>query len=399
MNGAETNKGEPPADTTNSTGSDRAANTAIEIATGLTFEDVEALRSDGAQQVRAEIAAKFASQFDRLNRGRVSKITADILKSFSNDRAKLVRRRFAEGIKSSRHLPAKVAARLARDEIDIASPILETSLCLEDREIEDIIKTMPESYSLAITGRKPLSEAQTDLLIEHKGTLRVVSRLIDNDEAALSEASLRWLHQWGESNPEVAQRLIRRPNLPFEMIHDYVVDLAEKLQWASLSTQTMTSVEAKRLSTRIRGPARPRCTPNGARFNQLQQNLKARADSGDLHPADLLAALRDGDVDLVECGFTILAATDLKRVRNLLYGSDKRGLIALCLKASFSTADYLAFRVALGLVELGAAERQSVLSYGEMAMQFATEQFEQFRAQPDQIDLWVPNPPDPAGPA
>jgi hypothetical protein len=96
---------------------------------------------------------------------------------------------------------------------------------------------------------------------------------------------------------------------------------------------------------------------------------------------------------MMECGFTILAELDLKRVRNLLYGSDKRGLIALCLRAGFSTADYLGFRVALGLAELAMVQHQSsqpTVSYDKLTMQYAQQQFEEIRARPGQIERWCP---------
>ena len=361
----------------------------VEIATGLTVEDIETLRANASEEARVQIAAKFAKQFDRLSRGKTRKLTVDLLELFSKDHAKQVRMWFATEIRDSLRLPPGIAARLARDDIDVAWSILDGSPVLEDRDLEDIIKTMPEPYSLAIAGRKPLSESLADLLIEHKGTVRVVTRLIDNDQAALSEKTLGWLQEWGRSNPEIERHLVRRPNLPFAMIQHYVADLADKLQWKTLETRTMTKAEAVRLQNQTVGFSRYRRPQGEERFCRILRNLQDRFAAGDLTPGDILLFLKDGDADSVEYGLAVLSRLEVRRVRNLLYGSDKRGLVALCLRANFATSEYLAFRMALGLAELGAASEQPVLTYDETTFKFAKEQYEQMRTNPSEIDVWL----------
>ena len=94
-------------------------------------------------------------------------------------------------------------------------------------------------------------------------------------------------------------------------------------------------------------------------------------------------------MDLVELSLVIIAQLDLRRVRNLLYGSDKRGLIALCLRTGFTTSEYLVFRMALGLVERGAAIDAPDVTYETITAQFAKAQFETMRNHPEQINAWI----------
>ena len=363
--------------------------TAVEIATGLTVDDIETLRANASEEARVQIAVKFARQFGRLSRGKTRKLTSDLLDHFSTDRAKQVRIWFATELSDSPHLPVDIAVRLARDDIDVAWPILDGSPVLDDEQIEDIIKTMPEPYSLAIAGRKPLSEPLVDLLIEHKGTVRVVTRLIDNERAVLSEPTLSWLADWGRSNPEIERHLVRRPNLPVALIQHYVADLADKLQWPSLETRTMTKFEALRLQNQTVGASRYRRPQSEDRFSGMRRELQDRFAAGDLEPHDILQFLKDGDADSVEYGLAVLSGIEPRRVRNLLYGSDKRGLVALCLRAKFAASEYLAFRMALGLTELCAASEQPVMSYDDATFKFAKEQFEQMRTSPAEIDIWL----------
>lgn len=363
----------------------------IELATGLSIADLEKLGADPSPDVRAEIAVKFAHEFDRLASEGVGKLIHDLLRMFTRDRERLVRKRFAHAIRESPYLPAPIAESLARDEIDIASSILRKSPTLDDGIIGDIVKTMPETYALVIADRRPLHEPVVDLLIEHKGTKRIVSRLLDNAEAELSEDVLWRLRQWGQSDPDIANRLRRRPNLPFAFINQNVVELTDRVHWSSLGERTMTRFEATQLQRRFEGKAGNRCSSKSDRFHRLHRALKDEFEKGMLNPSVLLAFLRNRDVDRLECGFSIVTGLDLRRVRNLLYGSDRRGLIALCLRADFSTADYLAFRMVLSLAELGTVREQPTQHYREKTMRFAGEQFEKMRGDRRELERWLPH--------
>lgn len=361
----------------------------IEMATGLSLDDIEALKADGSEEVRADIAVKFARQYNRLNRGKSRKLTDDLLQLFSRDASKKVRQRFAEEIGSSRHLTSDVAVLLARDDLDVATPILEAGLALSDTDLAEIIKDMPEAYALVIACRQPLSEAVTELLIEHKGTTKVISRLIDNDQAALSQATLDWIFEWGQSNPKISEHLKQRSNLPFEFTQKHVTALGEELKWDAIATQTMTKDEATQILGQISASARHQPPRGSRRLNQTLQSLRNRYEAGHLTPSDIIGFLRDRNVDLVEFSLAATTELDLKRIRYLLYGSDKRGLIALCLKAGFATSEYLVFRMALGLIELGAIVDKPDVTYEPLTAQFAQAQFDEMRARPEQINAWI----------
>ncbi|MGI9507726.1 MAG: DUF2336 domain-containing protein [Geminicoccaceae bacterium] len=364
---------------------------ALELATGLSITDMEALGAETSPDARSNIAIKLARHVHRQPKGPVDKLAIDLMGILSRDRDRHVRERFADAVKTNPRLPPSIAVRLARDDIDVAAPILRESQALDEAIIADIIKTKPEAHACVIADRRPLSETLVDLLIEYRGTLRVVARLLDNDQAALSEPVLLHLQEWGQVDPEIADRLRRRPNLPLAFINQGVADLADQVRWPSLGERTMSKFEATQLQGRFDGKVGHRCSLKGERFNRFYQALRREFESGQLKPSTLLAFLRDRDVDRLECGFAVMTGLELRWVRNLLHGSDRRGLIALCLKADFSTADYLAFRIAFGLAELGAIRDQAKQRYPDKNMEFAREQFEKMRAEPDQLLHWLPS--------
>jgi len=364
--------------------------TAIEIATGLSIADVETLSSNPPPELRADIAGKFIHAFDRLAQGPANSLTYDLLKVFAKDQESLVRMRVAEGLKASPHLPAAIAERLARDEIDVASPILLESPVLEDEVIADILETMPEIYALAVADRHGLSQLLSDVLIEQKGTKRVVSRLLDNDRAKLSDHALHSLRKWGRADPDIEDRLQKRPDLPFALVDQCVMELADKVRWPTIGKRTMTKSEATLLHGQFEGRNRNRSTAKGEDFQRLHRAIKTDFERGFLTPSKLLAFLRDRDIDRLECAFAVMTGFNIRWVRSLLYGSDRRGLIALCLKAKFNSVDYLAFRMALSLAEFGTARDRQQQRYSRKNMEFARDQFERMRADPLQLKPWSP---------
>ena len=364
--------------------------TSIEQVTGLSMGDIERLGADPSPDVRAEIAVRFAHAFDGRAQESISRPMGDLLEIFSRDREKDVRRRFAYAIRKSRYLSIDVAERLAKDEIDVAAPILRNSPVLNDDVIADIIRNKPEPYALAIADRRPLQEAMADLLVDLKGTRGVTARLLDNDEADLSEASLLALREWVRSDPDIKERLRRRPNLPFAFVDQSIAELAEMVHWPSLIQRTMTRSEATLLQDQVDGTTGYRCPSGSKRFDLLSQPLKDGFEKGTLDPPALLAFLRNRDINRLECGFSILTGLDLRTVRRLLYGSDRRGLVALCLKANFTTADYLAFRMVLTMAELGTIRDEPKQHYPEAYLRFAQEQFEKLRGDTRELQRWLP---------
>jgi uncharacterized protein (DUF2336 family) len=361
----------------------------IEMATGLTLDDVMLLESDASPDARAMIAAKFATQYDRLNRSRIQQLADDMLRLFARDASRTVRQRFAEAIKTSRRLDPAVALDLANDEIDIATPILEASPVLSDADLQRVILKNPEAYSLVIAGRPALGQATTDFLIEKKGTTRVVCRLLDNAEASLSDDALNWMFEWGKTDPEVSTRLKRRPDLPFEVTQKHVKALGEELNWQAVILNSMSRAEAALLMGQMTGSGRPQLMRSGRRLSQTLEHLQNRRQAGTLTPITIIGFLRDRSIDLVEVALAVLAAVDVRRVRNLLYGSDKRGLVALCLRTGFTTSEYLAFRMVLGMIEISAANQAPAITYDVSTARYAKAQFETMRKHPEQIAAWI----------
>jgi uncharacterized protein (DUF2336 family) len=361
----------------------------LELTTGLTIEDVEALKANPSDDLRAAIAVKFGRQFDRLSQGKAQGTSLAILDRLTKDRAKAVRLALAHTVAASSFLPEVIACRLIRDEIEIAWPVLEQSPVLPDSALIDAIRTRPPPYAFAIAGRQPLASVVADVLVVHEA-VDVVGRLVDNHEASLSAAAIDRVLELCQSDSDLEQRLARRPDLPYAVVERFVSRLGAELGWAPVSTRHMAKAEAQRMAAAVTGRAIERISSTSRRMTTLRRSLDQRFAAGDLRPTDILALLRDCEIDQAECGLAVLAGIEIREVRKLLYGIDKRGLVALCVRAGFTAPQYLALRVAIGLMEQGDREDVGQLHYQSETMAYAQAQFERMLANPDLLKPWFP---------
>lgn len=350
----------------------------------LSIADVDRLKNDRGLETRATFARKFGRHFDHLQEEHTQTLTRAILDLLLKDVEKRVRQALAEEVSTSDTLPREVALSLARDEIDIARPMLENSSVLTDDDLQDIVRTHAMQYALAVAGRERLSERLTTTLAE-VGDSQVVRRMICNAGAELSEKTLQSVAASHRSDPEVQSGLIRRPALPYELVDQLVDDIGNRLEWELVKKRRMSAVEARQLMRAVRDKATLNIVAREYGSNQIERDLRRRMSEGELGPDEILIHLRDGEVRHVEAGLAVLAGTDFDHARAMLYGPDRRKIAALCLRAGFSTAHYTMLRMALDLVESGVSQKADVRYSNEM-MRHNQLQYEQMKTDPQLVD-------------
>jgi uncharacterized protein (DUF2336 family) len=356
----------------------------------LSLADVEALQNDPSADARVALAAKFGRQYDSLLEGQTRSLADAVLALLVKDLEKKVRQTLAETLAASPNLPCDVARRLARDDIDVARPVLEQSPVLSDEELGEVVRTHAMQYALAVAGREHLSECLSEILAA-SGEAEVVARLVDNRGARISVKTLRRVAEDYRDDRSVQERLIRRPALPYELVDLLVRAIGERLEWELVRERRMSAEEARQLmaATRERATLSLVAREHGER--SLERELRHRLSNGELGPEDVLAFLRDGEIGRVEAGLVLLADSDLGRTRQLLYGVDKRGLAALCARSGFGTPHYVALRMALDLAEQGLKGDAPEHGYPDDAIQFIQEQYERIKGDEAQIRQWFRN--------
>ena len=351
----------------------------------LGMTDVEELRRTRSPQARAKIAAKFGSQYGELATTDNAGLAKAVLLLLVRDVEKEVRQRLAEAVADCEELPPDVASRLARDDIEIARPILERSPVLSDEELVEIVRTNSIQYALAVAGRERISEMVSEALVD-SGDEQVVVRLTGNAGAELSRRTLeRIAEEYRESRP-VQDRLVKRPALPYELVEQLVGVIGDRLEWELLRDRRISPQQARSIMDAIRERVSVSLVAREHGDRGLERHLRERWVSGDLDGEDLLTFLRDGDIAAFETAFTVMTRLGIRVVRRLLYSSDRRCLAALCVKAGIATPHYVGIRMALELAEQCLDDSGTEKAYSAETLMFVQAQYERMRLDPDKVE-------------
>ncbi len=137
-----------------------------------------------------------------------SDLLFDILREGDADLRRKAASRFA-------HLnqgPKNVLRMLARDEIDIARPLLEDCKSFDSVDLLQIIPVVSQEHRVLIARRDPVDSVVAEALAAH-GELPVIDALLRNAHAALPETAIERMVDLSRGAPKLAGLLLKRPEL------------------------------------------------------------------------------------------------------------------------------------------------------------------------------------------
>lgn len=123
-----------------------------------------------------------------------------------------LRRRCARRVAALKEPPHRVLRLLARDEFEIARPILENSEALSDADIVEIIRRTTEQHRLLLAHRDHLGELVVQALVEHR-ELEVIRAVLCNPTARLYHRTLDQIIAMSRQKPELTRLILRRLEL------------------------------------------------------------------------------------------------------------------------------------------------------------------------------------------
>ncbi len=168
----------------------------------------------GAEQFTDEHVSVFAEIMERL----IDKIETRTLIELG------------ERLSAVRNAPATVVRRLAsNDEVAVAAPVLSRSEQLSDTDLVELAETKSQAHLLAISSRRQLAEAVTDVLVR-RGVDEVVHRVTANTGAKFSESGFGMLVDRAESDGALAEKVVQRPDVPPHLLCKMVVDATEAVR-------------------------------------------------------------------------------------------------------------------------------------------------------------------------
>lgn len=164
-------------------------------------------------QMLSRIADLFVSGAPHFSEAQIG-VFDDVMVRLVNTIEAKARAKLAHRLAPIGNAPANVINLLAfDDDIEVAQPILMHSERLQERDLLAHATTKSQQHLLAITRRKSLSEAVTDMLVE-RGDRDVVHSVVKNAGARFSDAGFRMLVTRSTGDDALATEVGMRSDIP-----------------------------------------------------------------------------------------------------------------------------------------------------------------------------------------
>jgi uncharacterized protein (DUF2336 family) len=305
------------------------------------LETLESLARDktatGRNILMATISDLFFAQSQVLT-DRERALMSEILRKLIADVELSVRQALAERLSELADPPHDLILTLARDEIDVARPILLRSNMLQDLELVEIVRHRGLEHQMAIALRRSLSEDVSDALVS-VGNTDIIRTLLLNPSARISLNTMEYLVEQSRRFDIFQEPLLHReemtPTLARRMFEFVSQALREFIlgQW-NFDPSVLDPVMAPTIDALVTNQG----DQNGTKADELAANLAAE-DA--LTPELMIATLKGGEVALFIAMFARLCGIAAPIARRMLFEAEGDSLCIAC-KASGIAKPYFA---------------------------------------------------------
>lgn len=246
-----------------------------------------------------------------------------------------VRKDIAERLAKRDDVPRELVLALANDEIEVAHPLLINSTVLHDNDLIELVRHRTQAHQLAIAMRRSLSEEVSQSLVD-TGDVSVITRLIENEDAKISESLLEYLVAESKQVDSFQNPLVSRKDLP--------PNLARKMYWwvsAAVRKHIVDNfnVDPDEIDDSIEDVVRDKIETEiaaGDQPNEAQRAAEEMSIQGKLTEEFLVNLLKDGEVSLFEASFARATDIPIKLTRRMLYEPGGEGFAMACKAGGFS---------------------------------------------------------------
>jgi uncharacterized protein (DUF2336 family) len=231
--------------------------------------------------------------------------------------------------------PRTIRALAFDDLIEVAAPVLSQSDVLDDRALIENARTKSQGHLLAISTRKTLSGAVTDVLVE-RGNDAVVKSTASNHGADFSERGYTRLLSRAESNDEIAASVGLRPSIPrhhyLKLIAKASASVRARLQAANPKMSGEVSQVVQEVTRRARS-APGAVTPQTTIAHGLVRSL---FEDGRLDENEVMKFAEAGKFDEANAAIACLANVPVSVAEMMMVESRTEGVFILAKVANFS---------------------------------------------------------------
>jgi uncharacterized protein (DUF2336 family) len=224
--------------------------------------------------------------------------------------------------------PLTVRALAFDDLIEVAAPVLSQSERLDDEALIETARNKSQAHLMAISTRRVLSGAVTDVLVE-RGNDEVVQSAVNNPGAEFSARGFTQLVNRTEGNDGLATCIGLRPNIPR---HLYLKLLAKASETVRTRLEAANQPIAQEVSNAVREATRlARSAPSAMSQETAIAHalVKSLYEDGRLDEYQVVAFAEASKFDEANAAIAALANVSVSIAENMMVETRAEGVMIL----------------------------------------------------------------------
>ena len=224
--------------------------------------------------------------------------------------------------------PRTIRALAFDDSIEVAGPVLSQSMRLDDETLIENARSKSQSHLMAISTRKTLSRAVTDVLVL-RGNDEVLQSAVNNPGAEFTERGFTRLVNRAEGDDNLATCIGLRPTIPR---HLYLKLVAKASETVRRRLEAANPQQAREVPTAVREATRrarstpAAVTPDTAISHALVKSLYEDGRLDEFQVASFAAA---GKFDETNASIAALANVSISLAENMMIETRAEGVMIL----------------------------------------------------------------------
>jgi uncharacterized protein (DUF2336 family) len=251
----------------------------------------------------------------------------DVLCRLVSEIESKARAEMARSLAPVANAPSDLMRQLAHDDdIDVAGPVIAQSPRLAETDLVDIARTKGQAHLFAISGRRDLGEAVTDVLVR-RGDPEVVRNVADNKTAKLSDGGYTALVRRAEADGVLAEKVGMRADIPPRLFRELLVRATAVVQQRLLAAaRPETKAEIQRVLDKVSSEFEAPVRDYSAAMNAVLELHKA----GELVETRLAEFAKDKQFEETIASLSVMCNIPVEVADRLISGDRPDPVLILC---------------------------------------------------------------------
>lgn len=266
-----------------------------------------------------------------------------------------VRTEFARLVAASVTRFCHASEQFAMDDIEVATPVLRHSKALTEEALLRVVAEKSQAHIMAVTKRDGVS-AQLSQAIVDKGCDEVVSSLLANERAHISDATYEVVAKRAESSKLLQTPFVRRQGVPIDLLNDLYLKVEKGLRQEIVRKfDSVPPAELEKAFERSRAKVTTAFRKMPEDLGLASKRLSLIEANLQLLPQVLPSLLREGRPSrtVFKLAFAKLVDVSYDVIEPAVETPDIDTLALLCRGASFDRALFVTLAIGLDASEKG----------------------------------------------